>query len=121
MHTPSFSLSLCSVLCYCEMKSGRRGPHSLDHRPPAVLQAELQLPQDLAALLQLGSGSVRERHVVNGQAPLLVGVQQRRDTVLVQFAAGAEDKHLLHALVLELLCPAGSPRHNRRDAKKPMT
>lgn len=120
LHAPSFSLSLCSVLCYYEMKSRRRGPHSLDHRPPAVLQAELQLLQDLAALLQLGSGSVRERHVVNGQAPLLVGVQQRRDAVLVQFAAGAEDKHLLHALVLELLCPAGSPRHNRRDAKKPI-
>lgn len=120
MHAPSFSLLFCSVLCYYEMKSGRRGPHSLDHRPPAVLQAELQLLQDLAALLQFGGGSVRERHVVNGEAPLLVGVQQRRDTVLVQFASGAEDKHLLHALVLEFLCPAGIPRHNRRDAKKPI-
>lgn len=84
-----------------------KAPHSLDHRPPAVLQAELQLLQDLAALLQLGSGSVREGHVVNDEAPLLVGVQQRRDPVLVQFAPGAEDKDVLHALVLELLCPAG--------------
>lgn len=93
-------------------------PHSLDHRRPAVLQAQLQLLQDAAALLQLRCSSVGERHVVNGEAPLLVGVQQRRNPVLVQFAPSAEDKHLLHTLVQELLCPAGSAQHNGWDTEK---
>lgn len=100
------------------MRGGGLSSHSLDHRPPAVLQAELQLLQDAAALLQLGSGSIRERHVVDGEAPLPVGLQQRGNPVLVQFSPGAEDKHLLHALVLELLCPSASQRHNRQETKK---
>lgn len=93
-------------------------PHSLDQRPPAVSQAQLQLLQYAVALLHLWWSSVLERHVVNDDAPLLVGIQQRRNMVLVQFVPGAEDKHLLHTLVQELLCPAGSPRHNRREAEK---
>lgn len=78
--------------------------HSLDHSPPVVLEAVLQLLEDLAALLQLGSVSVWKGHVVNCEASLLVDVQQGGNSVLVQFSSGAENKHLLHALVLELLC-----------------
>lgn len=106
MRAPLF---LLSAQCCCMRRTVEvERPHSLDHRPPAVLQAQLQLLQDAAALLQLRCSSVGEGHVVNGEAPLLVGVQQRRDPVLVQFAPRAEDKHLLHTLVQELICPAGS-------------
>lgn len=78
--------------------------HSLDHSPPVVLEADLQLLEDLEALLQLRSVSVCEGHVVNCEAPLLVDVQQGGNPVLVKFASGAENKHFLHPLVLELLC-----------------
>lgn len=76
---------------------------SLDHSPPVVLEADLQLLEDLAALLQLRSISIWEGHVVNREAPLPVGVQQGGNSVLIKLAPGAENKHLLHSLVLELL------------------
>lgn len=77
--------------------------HSLDHSPSVVLEADLQLLEDLAALLQLRSASIWEGHVVNCEALLLVDLQQWRDPVLVKFSSGEENKHLLHPLVLELL------------------
>ncbi len=78
--------------------------HSLDHSPPVVLEADLQLLEDLAALLQLGSVSIWEGHVVHGEASLVVDVEQGGNSVLVQFSSGAENKHFLNALILELLC-----------------
>lgn len=90
----------------------------LDQRPPAVLQVQLQLLQDAAALLQLRRRPVGERHVVNGEAPLLVGVQQRGNPVPVQLAAGAEDKDLLHTLVQELLCSSRRPTAQHGGAEE---
>ena len=81
-----------------------RQSHSLDQGPPVVVEADLQLLEDLAALLQLRSVSVREGHVVDNEALLLVDLQQGGDPVLVKFPSGAEDKHVLYPLVLKLLC-----------------
>lgn len=41
--------------------------------------------------------------MVDSEAPLLVDVQQGGDSVPVELCPGAEDKDLLHPLVLELL------------------
>lgn len=79
------------------------GRNSLDHGPPVVLQAGLQLLQDPAALLQLRDVPVRERHVVDAEASLLVHVQQGGNSVPVELCPAAEYKDLLHPLVLELL------------------
>lgn len=68
-----------------------------------VLQAGLQLLQDLAALLQRRRVPVREGPVVDSEAPLLVDVQQGGDSVPLELCPGAEHKHFLHPLVLELL------------------
>lgn len=78
--------------------------HSLDHSPPVALEAELQLLQDPAALLQLRSVSIWEGRVVNCEASLLVDVQQGGNPVLVKLPSGAENKHFLHSLILEHLC-----------------
>lgn len=78
--------------------------HSLDHCPPVGLQADLQLLQDLTALLQLGGVSVWKGPVMNGEAPQAVRLQQGGHSVLIEFSSGAENKHLLHALILKLLC-----------------
>lgn len=40
---------------------------------------------------------------MDGEAPLLVDVQQGRDSIPVELCPGAEHKDLLHPLVLELL------------------
>lgn len=64
----------------------------------------MQLLEDLAALLQLRNISVWEGHVVNGEALLLVDLQQGGNPVFVKFSSGAENKHILHPLVLEFLC-----------------
>lgn len=76
---------------------------SLDQGPSVILQAGLQLLQDPAALLQLWRIPVWEGHVVDSEAPLLVDVQQGRNSVPVELCPGAEHKDLLHPLVLELL------------------
>lgn len=76
---------------------------SLDQGLSVVLQAGLQLLQDPAALLHVGHVPVWEGHVVDGEAPLLVDVQQGGHSVPVQLRPGAEHKDLLHPLVLELL------------------
>ena len=89
------------------------GTDSLDHGPPVVFEADLQLLKDFKALLQLGSVSVGEGHVVNDEASLLVDVQQGRNSVLEELASGAENKYFLHPMVLELLC--------RRQTKSSLT
>lgn len=96
----AFSLRL-PFYSECQYKAS---VHSLDHSPPVVLEADLQLLEDVAALLQLRGVSVWEGHVVNCEAPLLVDVQQGGNPVLVKLSSGAENKHFLHSLVLELLC-----------------
>lgn len=78
--------------------------NSLDHCPPVVLDADLQLLKDPAALLQFRSVTIREGHVVNNEALLLINLQQRGNPVFVQLSSGAENKHFLHPLVLELIC-----------------
>lgn len=85
------------------MENEQQELSSLDQGPPVVLQAGLELLQDVAALLQLGRVPVREGHVVDSEAPLPVDVQQGGDSVPVELCPGAEHKDLLHPLVLELL------------------
>lgn len=93
-----------SALCLNADSQCEASVHSLDHSPPVVLEADPQLLEDLAALLQLWSVSVWKGHVVNCEASLLVDVQQGGNSVLVQFSSGAEHKHLLYTLILKLLC-----------------
>lgn len=78
--------------------------NSLDHCPPVVLDADLQLLKDPAALLQFRSVTIWEGQVVNDEALLLINLQQRGNPVFVQLPSGAENKHILHPLVLELIC-----------------
>lgn len=98
------SCAFCLTLHFYSENQYDASVHSLDHRPPVVLEADLQLLEDLAALLQRRSVSVWEGHVVNREASLLVDVQQGGNPVLVKLSSGAEHKHFLHPLVLELLC-----------------
>lgn len=74
----------------------------MDDGLPVVLDAQQQLLQDLAALLQLRDAPVWERQVVHPEAALLVGVQEAGDAVLVEFPPGAEHEHVLHTLGLQL-------------------
>lgn len=74
----------------------------MNDRPPAALEIELKLLQYLAALVQLWSVPVWEGQVVHADALLPVRVQEAGDSVLMKLSSGAENKHLLHTLVLEL-------------------
>lgn len=80
-----------------------------------VLEADLQLLKDLAALLQFRSVSVWEGNVMNGEALLLVRLQQGGNPVFIKFSSGAENKHILHTLVLKLLCRREQSRNNSTD------
>lgn len=100
------------------MKNKQEQLSSLDHSPPVVLQAGLQLLQDPAALLQLRGVPVRERHVVHAEASLLVGIQQGGNSVPVELCPAAEYKDLLHPLVLELLWWEKQSRFSSRVSEK---